>query len=230
MRKKATTVITCVDEVKHIEKAVNSCLNQETSFEHEVIVVQAGENDRLKQKIPNEVKFERIPINTTVSESRNRGREISGADYVLFLDADDYSMPGRVQKSVELIEEGYDIVGQVNSSICLVNEKGEKTREFREKKALNRKRPKNYDPCDTSRIENYELMPPSSLCVRLEHAVFDPEENFTENYEFLLRSYTKGRRILPVCKDFVTRLQGKHKDSRAEQARSIERIKRKYLE
>ena len=226
--KKVATVITCINEVEYIERAISSALDQETDFEHQVIVVQAGKNEELAQKIPDEVRHARVPRQSTVSESRNEGRRAAEADFLLYLDADDYSMPGRVQRSVELLEKGYDIIGQVNSSLRLVNEEGRVVRSHRNKEELMDNRTENYNPCDPHRIEDYELMPPSTLGVRADQAVFDPEEEVTEGYEFLLRSLLENKRILPVCEDLTTRLKGKHKDSIRKQSEALNRIKRSY--
>jgi succinoglycan biosynthesis protein ExoU len=97
-----------------IEKAVQSALSDESVAR--VIVIDDGSTDdtsslvgRLKDKIGDRLVLERLDRNMGPSSARNRGLELSSADWVAILDADDYFRAGRMTALLNA-SEGADFV------------------------------------------------------------------------------------------------------------------------
>ena len=222
---KAATIITCYNEVEYIERAIESCLNQKTSYEHEVIVIQQGDNPELREKISKYgVRHYQLPQGS-VSLSRNLGRKVSDADYLLYLDADDYSMPTRVQESVGLLKEGYDIVGQCSRSLRRIDDNSNVLKPFRELNEIKKVSPENSRPCDPETIKRYPIIYPSAIAMRRENAVWNERYFYCEDYEFLLRSYLNNLMIKPVCKDFTTKTEDKPKATSAKRSQTMRKIR-----
>ena len=92
-----STVIPTYNRIKVIERAVNSVLNQDTTEEHEIIIVDDGSTDGtetyIKNKYRNEIesnkiKYIKIP-HSGVSRARNVGITNSRGEWIAFLDSDD---------------------------------------------------------------------------------------------------------------------------------------------
>ena len=91
--KKISVVIPIYNSEKHIEKCLESVLNQ-TLKEIEIIVINDGSKDNSLKKIKKYEKDDRVKIisreNEGVSFTRNEGIANGVGEYVYFLDSDDY--------------------------------------------------------------------------------------------------------------------------------------------
>ena len=88
-------IIPAYNAGKTIGRAINSILNQEgTSMDFEVIVVDDGSDDDLKEKVEEFKSNKRIKYfykeNTGVSDTRNYGVNQATGEYIIFVDSDDY--------------------------------------------------------------------------------------------------------------------------------------------
>lgn len=89
-------IIPSFNVAQYVEKAVDSCLNQNgiSSDEIEIIIINDGSTDSTLQILNKYQGYNNVIIvdqdNQGLSASRNRGIELSSGDYLLFLDADDW--------------------------------------------------------------------------------------------------------------------------------------------
>jgi glycosyltransferase involved in cell wall biosynthesis len=108
---------------KYLKTAIDSILGQ-TFSDFEFIIVNDGSSDNT-EKIIDSFHDERIKIikNTEkigVSKSLNRAIESSRGDFIARMDADDISLPERLEKQIRYLEENHDI-GIVGSNAYLIN-------------------------------------------------------------------------------------------------------------
>jgi len=91
---------------KLLEKAVESVLGQ-TYTDFEIIVVS---NSNLMLSLNDDrIHIYKLP-GSNVSQARNFGIKISNGDIIAFLDDDDIWLPEKLEKQLELIKKGYDLV------------------------------------------------------------------------------------------------------------------------
>lgn len=100
-----SVVIPLYNKAASIEKTMQTVLLQ--TFRHiEVIVVNDGSTDNSLEVVKS-MKDERIKVinkeNGGVSSARNRGILEASADYIVFLDADDYWEPDYLEEMYKLI-------------------------------------------------------------------------------------------------------------------------------
>jgi glycosyltransferase involved in cell wall biosynthesis len=228
---KAATVITCVDEAEYLQRAIDSSLDQDTSFQHRVVVVQQGDNNQVGNIIHrNDVIHKQISMDNNVNRSRNLGRELADAEYVLYLDADDYSMPGRVQRSVELLEKGYDLLAQYRKSIRKENADGEIISQHKSREELTGQNRPKIDFAEASRLKKEHMTSTSSLAMRRESAVWNENVEYAQDYELMARLFSQDKDLKFVFEDLVTRtVRGESYGDRKEQKSSFRTIKQKYF-
>lgn len=92
-----SVVIPAYNAEPYIAEAIESCL-QQTPPPLEVIVVDDASTDRtagIAASYPSPVRLIRFESNQGVSRARNRGVEEASGDWIAFLDADDWFLPGK---------------------------------------------------------------------------------------------------------------------------------------
>lgn len=94
---RVAVIITCYNQEKYIEKALDSVLSQKTSFSYKIIVAddlsQDGSRDILKRyeaEYPDKMQVLYQEKNLGVTPNRNAILRICDTPYVAFLDGDDY--------------------------------------------------------------------------------------------------------------------------------------------
>jgi len=114
---KVSVIITTYKGSKCIRRAVDSVLKQ-TYKNLEVIVVddnQANSKERYEtEKIFNQIQDRRVKyikhsINLNGSAARNTGISKSTGDFISFLDDDDYYLPEKIEKSLEVLRNNTDV-------------------------------------------------------------------------------------------------------------------------
>ncbi|WP_052671756.1 glycosyltransferase family 2 protein [Photobacterium leiognathi] len=100
---------------KYLHEALSSIVEQ-TYTNLEIIVINDGSTDNSLSIIKEfSVVDERIKIinreNKGLIYSLNEAISISTGQYIARMDADDISLPLRIEKQVQLLETGYDICG-----------------------------------------------------------------------------------------------------------------------
>jgi len=112
-----STVIPVYNASRYVEQAVESALAQPETAE--VILVEDGSSDsslEICQALANcwsQVRLFRHPDgrNCGAGASRNVGIREAGQDFIAFLDADDYFLPGRFTVAKELLETDPELDG-----------------------------------------------------------------------------------------------------------------------
>lgn len=94
LNSKVSIIIPCYNVEKHIEKCVQSVLNQ-TFADFELLLLDDGSTDQTLDIIKKcEKRDPRIKVfthaNRGVSYTRNKGIELAAADYIMFIDGDDW--------------------------------------------------------------------------------------------------------------------------------------------
>lgn len=121
-------IIPCFNAEKWLKEALDSCLNQ-TYQNIEIVIVDDGSTDNsleiiksYKEQFADKVVYESQP-NSGSNPARNKGFSISKGKYILYMDADDYILPERIEKQVRCFQEtGADVVfSSVRSQKHLAN-------------------------------------------------------------------------------------------------------------
>jgi glycosyltransferase involved in cell wall biosynthesis len=95
-------VIPCFNQAHYLVEAVESVLDQ--SLQAEVVVVDDGSEDNSYEIAGRYEKVRRIrQRNLGVAAARNAGWAATGAEHLVFLDADDRLLPGALQVGVEAL-------------------------------------------------------------------------------------------------------------------------------
>lgn len=95
---------------KYIARCIDSVRSQETGCRWRLIVIDDGSADGTGKIIDSYAEDSRLVIihqeNRGFSGARNRGLELSEAEYIMFLDSDDSLCPGAVEALMQGIREG----------------------------------------------------------------------------------------------------------------------------
>jgi glycosyltransferase involved in cell wall biosynthesis len=101
---KISVVIPAYNHARWLPECIESALNQ-TLKAHEVVVVDDGSQDNTREVAS------RYPVkyvhqeNAGISAARNTGLRQSTGDWIAFLDADDYWLPGKLELQVAAIRD-----------------------------------------------------------------------------------------------------------------------------
>jgi len=99
-----SVIIPCYNAGPWIGEAIRSALDQ-TYSPIEVIVIDDGSVDRSLEVIKSfggRIRWETGP-NQGGSRARNRGFALSAGEYIQFLDADDYLLPGKIERQMRVV-------------------------------------------------------------------------------------------------------------------------------
>ena len=106
--KKVSIIIPMYNSAKHIEKCINSVINQ-TYTNIEIIVVDDNSSDNsagiIESKYDNRIKIIKLNNNVGAASARNIGIDASTGDLICFLDSDDYWVLDKLEKQVNFIEK-----------------------------------------------------------------------------------------------------------------------------
>ncbi len=115
-----SVIIPAYDSEKYIREAVESVIRESASAHVEAVIVEDGSTDgtlaiceKLRERHPDIVSLYRHPDggNHGVSATRNLGIEKSRGGLIAFLDADDYWLPGRLDKAVAMLADNPEVDG-----------------------------------------------------------------------------------------------------------------------
>ena len=112
---------------KYLNEAIDSILGQ-TFQDFEFLIVNDGSTDKtgeiLKSYNNPRIKIINNKKNIGLTKSLNKGLKLARGEYIARQDADDISMPERLEKEVEFFEQNRN-VGLVGTDYFMINEKGE---------------------------------------------------------------------------------------------------------
>lgn len=96
---KFSVIIPAYNAEPYIARAIESCLSQ-TCPPHEIIVVDDGSTDgtaEVAKSFSPPVRLITLAENVGVPSARNRGAEAATGDWLVFLDADDWFLPRKLE-------------------------------------------------------------------------------------------------------------------------------------
>ena len=112
-----------------LNDCLKSLLNQKTSLEFEVLLVNDGSTSRETLDFLNTIKLSNVRVinkeNTGVSETRNTGIAKSNGKYVSFVDSDDYLDENFLASSEKEIRNNVDVI-YFNNTVMIGDKKKNK--------------------------------------------------------------------------------------------------------
>jgi len=122
---KVTVLMSVYNGEKYLREAVDSILAQ-TFRDFEFLIINDGSTDRtgeiLKSYSDQRIKIINHEKNIGLTKSLNKGLRVAKGEYVARQDADDISMPERLDKEVAFLDTNKN-VGLVGTDYFLINEK-----------------------------------------------------------------------------------------------------------
>ena len=104
-----TIVVPAFNAEKWIEQCLDSILSQKTHYHYIVEVIDDGSTDRTAELVDRYQENEHIHVshqqNQGYSGARNTALKRLRSDYVMFVDSDDYLLPGAIEL---LLDKGYE--------------------------------------------------------------------------------------------------------------------------
>ena len=113
MQSLVSVVIPTYNRAEDLQRALQSVVNQ-TYSNWEAIVVDNNSIDSTDEVVmgfnDRRIKLLKIDNGGVIAASRNLGIRNSKADYVAFLDSDDWWSPNKLQRCMEIFSKGADVV------------------------------------------------------------------------------------------------------------------------
>lgn len=110
-----------------IERCLNSVVNQSGGFNLDIICINDGSSDN-SLKVLKQYNYNLQIVNQKnkgQAAARNVGINLSKGKYIAFLDADDYWLPGFLQKTVSFLEKNSQAVAVSTSQKHIIHNVGE---------------------------------------------------------------------------------------------------------
>lgn len=103
-----SVIIPVYNGEQYIRKAIDSVLVQEIPLE--ILIIDDCSTDNLERVIQDyqkrhSIKYFKNAVNLGVAETRNIGVKKACGKYIAFLDADDWWMPNKLEKQIELMTQ-----------------------------------------------------------------------------------------------------------------------------
>lgn len=193
--KKISVIMSTFNETeKDLDKAISSILMQTYQNIEFLIICDNPNNKKLVSLLKQyEKQDKRIilyinPENVGLTSSLNVGLKLSTGDYIARMDADDFSLPMRLEEQLQYLEkEHLDLVG------CYVECVDIEGKSIYEMKNM----PKDPDSICKKAIMNNPLAHPTWFGTK---AIFIKNQGYrevpyAEDYDFILRALEKGARL-----------------------------------
>lgn len=184
MKPEISVIIPSYNHEKYIGEAIESVINQ-TFKNWELVIIDDGSSDH-SIEIIKQYKDQRIKLltqeNHGVAYTLNKGIELAKGKYICFLDSDDVYREDKLEKQLQLIEKGFDIV---TSKIKTIDGSG--------MEIINSEITRWYNDFDDKKIfgdgQEFNFLRRNSLCkpaVMIKKEIFDTFGLFRED---LLTAY-----------------------------------------
>ena len=123
---KVSVLMTVYNGFPYIKDAISSILNQSFS-DFELIIIDDASTDETANTIEifndRRIRYFKNSTNMGITRSANRGLSLAKSPYIARIDADDVSLPERLARQVEYLDQNQDI-GVVGSAIREIDTKG----------------------------------------------------------------------------------------------------------
>ena len=187
-----SVIIPAYNVEPYVRGALESVVAQ-TVTPHEILVVDDGSTDGTRA-IADAVAREHPLVRVVHQENggpavaRNTAIELSTAEYLVFLDADDQMLPDRIEQQVGYLL-GHPEVGLVIGAVELVAEPGvDLNREFLRHELVAQQHADGINIMTlAARAELFDVL-----------GRFDPTYRLSEDYHWLVRAYTRNVTIALV--------------------------------
>jgi len=154
LRPEVTVIMPVFNAAPFVGRAIESILNQ-TYKDFELLILNDGSTDNSLQIIKSfhdeRIKLINNEANIGIIKTRNKGLALSTGKYIAMMDADDISLPSRLQKQVDFLNEHLN-VAVLATKLILIDENGEEQGYW----------PEDYN---TSTVEQIKNMLPESNCI-----------------------------------------------------------------
>ncbi len=111
---KVSVILSAFNREKYLGEAIDSILAQEFR-DFELILVDDASTDnsaeiiKVYEKRDSRIRALFLDCNTGVSGARNRGFVIAEGEYIAYMDSDDVSLPTRLKKQVDFLEQNPEV-------------------------------------------------------------------------------------------------------------------------
>ena len=123
---KATVLMSVFNGEKYLKEAIESILGQ-TFSDFEFLIINDGSTDSSKEIILSyndpRIRYVENEKNIGLTKSLNKGLALAQGEYIARMDADDVSLPERLEKQVNFLDSQKDIV-LAGSHSDFINEDG----------------------------------------------------------------------------------------------------------
>jgi glycosyltransferase involved in cell wall biosynthesis len=177
---------------QYVGEAIDSVLNQ-TYPNIEIIVVDDGSTDNPEAVLNGYEGHIRLirRENRGLSSARNTGIENSEGHYLVFLDADDYIFPDKIETEVKVLEK-YPEIGWVYGSALIIDENKRIVGKLPDKNIGSTVQPPEGRIFDT--LISINIMPVNAVMIRkkvIDVGLFDESLTSYEDLDFWLRVSAK---------------------------------------
>lgn len=125
---KVTILMSVYNGGKYLRQAIDSILNQ-TFEDFEFLIINDGSTDKTLEILQSyndpRIKIVNNKKNIGLTKSLNKGINLARGQYIARMDADDISLPDRLQKQYQFLKNNKNI-GVVGSNMYLINQSGKK--------------------------------------------------------------------------------------------------------
>ena len=108
-----SVVIPTYNRADKVCRALKSVLNQ-SFVDFEILVMDDGSTDNTCEVVKGftdpRIKYEWAENFGGPAAPRNRGLRLAQGKYVAFLDSDDWWMPNKLEESLVILEQGFDLI------------------------------------------------------------------------------------------------------------------------
>ncbi len=186
---KVSVIMSVYNGEKYLKEALESILSQ-IFADFEFIIINDGSTDK-SYEILKSYKDRRMEIinqeHMGLTKSLNKAIELARGEYIARMDADDISLPTRLEKQVDIIMSSSN-VGLVGSWYEIIDE-------------LGRELVKVKVPCDFDCLRKYMLYENNPIChgsVMLERGLFRQVGGYREVFQYA-QEYDLWLRLMEIC-------------------------------
>jgi len=129
---KISVIIPTYNRAKHLKRSIESVLDQSYKAD-EVIIIDDGSTDETKELISHYPVKYFFQTNKGVSNSRNKGIELSSNKWLCFLDSDDIWEKEKLKKQVNFHKENPNILFSHTDEKWIFNDKQIKKKAYQKK-------------------------------------------------------------------------------------------------
>lgn len=219
---KISVIVTFYKEKDYqVRRSVNSVLNQ-TFQDFELLCILDNPINVeifsiLKEYENNDKRVKAIKVekNLGISGARNKGAELSKADYICFFDGDDEYLPEKLEKQYKFMLDNYYLDMSGTYTIW----KDEDTNNIF-----------YYKSQDIDKSIKYKIpIPITTIIVKksklLKFGSFDPSIKISEDYDFVIRWYLQGAKMANLNEHLVVYYRHSHADKNATRNQVVAEIK-----